>query len=256
MSDEAASYSLNGLHGTMTKDAQFTASTSAVLQAGTVTAQLGDLASTARIRIVPPLPYREDFESLAPGAVPPGWITSPLKCQVMELDGQRVLRKLAERPSPAFARLRCYMLPPIPARYSVKADILGRAKKNRFFPDMGLINCRYLMYLTGTSERMRMLRLVSWAPIPRIQKDVSFPWSVDTWYSMKVSVDTEHGQTIVRGKVWPRDDDEPAEWTTEMIDPSPNVAGSPGLYAYSVSITEKSPGTEVLFDNVEVTDND
>jgi hypothetical protein len=117
---------------------------------------------------------------------------------------------------------------------------------------MGLINARYLLILTGTSERTRKLRLVSWAPVPRILREVDFPWQGDTWYSAKLSVDIADDQGVVRAKVWPRGEDEPETWSLEMKDPAPNLEGSPGLYAYSVGITEKSKGTEVLFDNVTI----
>jgi hypothetical protein len=40
-----------------------------------------------------------------------------------------------------------------------------------------------------------------------------------------------------------------------LEDPVGNPAGSPGLYAYAVSITGKSKGTEVLFDNIAITAN-
>ena len=38
-----------------------------------------------------------------------------------------------------------------------------------------------------------------------------------------------------------------------MTDSCPNLEGSPGLYALSQGTTAKSPGTEVLFDNLSVT---
>ncbi len=82
-----------------------------------------------------------------------------------------------------------------------------------------------------------------------------FPWNPDAWYAVKLSVSIENGQGLIRGKVWPKGEPEPAAWSLEMTDPSPNPEGSPGLYAYSVAITSKSKGTEVLFDNVEVSRN-
>ena len=147
------------------------------------------------------------------------------------------------------------MMPPIDTGYSVQTDVLGISKKKRFLPDMGLINSRYLLILTGTSERKRMLRLVSWSPMPRIVAEIDYPWAGDAWYTTKISVDIQNGKGIVKGKVWKRGDTEPADWTLTMEDPAPNPAGSPGLYAYSVGITGKSKGTEVLFDNVAITAN-
>ena len=165
------------------------------------------------------------------------------------------LRKLAERPSPPFARLRGYIMPPIPAGYTVRSDVLGIPKRNRFLPDMGLINSGYLLILTGTSERNRLLRVVSWSPVPRIVQEIPFPWEGNTWYSTKLSVDIREGRGLVRAKVWPRTEAEPSAWTVTMDDPCPNLGGSPGLYAYAVGITSKSKGTEVLFDNVAITPN-
>ena len=85
---------------------------------------------------------------------------------------------------------------------------------------------------------------------------MDFPWDPDSWYTAKLSVDENDGTGLVRAKVWPRGTDEPDVWTAVIEDPSPNEGGSPGLYAYSVSITSKSKGTEVFFDNVEVTENE
>jgi hypothetical protein len=137
----------------------------------------------------------------------------------------------------------------------VQSDVLGVSKKKRFLPDMGLINSRYLLILTGTTERTRKLRLVSWAPVPRIIREVEFPWVGDEWYTTRLSVDVVDDKALVRAKAWKRGDSEPEAWTLEMEDPSPNLEGSPGLYAYSVAITDKSKGTEVLFDNVTIAPN-
>jgi outer membrane protein assembly factor BamB len=251
-----AAFALNALRGAIDERGVLRPDADAGMQAGTVTATLGTLSAVARVRIVPPLPYREDFEELAAGSAPPGWITSPLKSPVEEIMGGHVLRKLADRPAPPFARLRCYLMPPIDAGYTVQTDLMGLSKNGRLLPDMGLINSRYLMILTGTTERTRLLRLVSWAPVPRIIREVEFPWEGETWYTAKLSVDADGGQGRVLAKVWPRGAPEPDAWNLEMVDPVSNPAGSPGLYAYSVGITSKSKGTEVLFDNVEVTAND
>jgi hypothetical protein len=252
---QPANYSLAGLKGTILPNGSFTA-TGDRIQGGLVKVVSGDLEASARVRVIPPLPYREDFENIPVGQSPPGWMMSPVKARVEEVDGNRVLRKLADRPSPPFARLRGYIMPPIDTGYSVQADLLGVSKNNRFLPDIGLINSRYLLILTGTSERKRMLRLVSWSPVPRIVKEIDFPWKGDTWYTTKLSVDIQDGKGVIKGKAWSRGDTEPADWTLIMEDPVPNPAGSPGVYAYSVGITGKSKGTEVLFDNIAITANE
>lgn len=249
-----SSLKATGLDGDLRGNTHFTAAGSRI-QAGHIAAESEGMNASARVRVVPPLPYREDFDTLTPGLPPAGWITSKLKVQVDEVDGQKVLRKLADRPSPPFARLRCYITPPLPTGYTIQSDLLGVSKKKRFLPDMGLINSRYLLILTGTTERKRLLRLVSWSPVPRVIKEVEFPWEGDAWYTAKLQVDLEEAQGVVRAKVWARGETEPKAWSLTLQDPSPNPAGSPGLYAYSVAITSKTKGTEVLFDNVAITKN-
>ena len=249
-----ASFTSAGLAGELGPRGGFRAAGTRI-QAGLVTATSGDMKAAARVRIVPRLPYVENFDDIAIGAAPAGWITSPLKAKVVEHEGEKVLLKTADRPSPAFGRLRCYMMPPIEAGYTVQSDMLGKVNKRRKLPDMGLINSRYLLVLTGTSETTRKLRLVTWAVIPRVIKEIEFPWKADTWYTSKLSVNIVHGKAQIAAKVWSRGEPEPQAWSLTMDDATPNLAGSPGLYAYAVSITEKSKGTEVLFDNVSITPN-
>ena len=145
--------------------------------------------------------------------------------------------------------------PPVDGGYTVQADLLGSPKEGRrpTLSDMGLINSRYKMILLGKEKQVR---LVSWAPIPRIQKDVPFDWQPDVWYRAKVRVELKDGRGSVRAKVWPRDSEEPDAWTIEMVDPCPNESGSPGLYAYSKGTSAKRHGASVFFDNYRVTWND
>jgi outer membrane protein assembly factor BamB len=252
---QADSYTLKGLTLTDAGNGAYTSAADSGNQAGLVTAKKGALTSDARIRVFQNLPYKEDFTTTKDGFPPSGWMSSKLKVVGSQHEGEPVLRKLANKPSPPFARLRCYMTPPIKTGYTVQSDMYGFSKRKRFSPDMGLINARYVFTTTTDVHRKRVLRLVSWAAIPRIQHDVEFPWKPDAWYTAKLSVDLKDGQGIVRAKIWERGTPEPEAWSIEMNDPSPNYAGSPGLYAYSKMITETSPGTEVLFDNVTITEN-
>ena len=245
-----AELALKGLPGKLS-GTTFTASATTNTSGGVVTAKYGDLETSARLRVFPKLPYTEDFEDLKEGVPPAGWITSKSKSQVVAFDGGKVLKKLANNPYPPFARMRNYVMPPLPAGYTVQADVYGKAKRKRFVPDMGLINSRYFMIMMGT-VRKRVVRLVTWDPMPRLQVDVPFAWEAEKWYSAKLSYDIVDGKGIVRGKVWERGTQEPEAWTIEMTDPAPNTGGSPGLYGYSVAITDTSPGTEIFYDNVKV----
>jgi outer membrane protein assembly factor BamB len=250
----AAALALKGLDGEV-KDLSFTASPKAIFQAGTVTATVGDKTSTVRLRVIPQLPIKEDFNSRPLDLPPPGWITSKIKAKVIDHEGEKVLLKLADRPAPPFARLRCYITPPLQAAYTIQSDVFGLPKKRgrrEYLPDMGLINSRYILHTIGSPQK---LRLTTWAAIPRVQKDIDFKWDANTWYTMKLSVEIMENIAHIKGKIWKRGEKEPAAWTIEMEDATPNTEGSPGLYAYSRSITSASKGTEVLFDNVSITPN-
>ena len=70
---------------------------------------------------------------------------------------------------------------------------------------------------------------------------------------MKFRVDiesepTDGGRRCCSGKVWPRDEAEPKEWTITARDESPNLNASPGLYG-------NAKVAELYLDNVEVTAN-
>ena len=254
-SSTSAEWSVKGAQGTVGSDGTFTASGDQAFSAGLVTAKTGGgLSAGARVRITPNLPVHEDFESMATGTVPPGWVGVAAKTQVVDQDGM-VLKKLASkaRPSPPFMRLRAYATPPIAGGYTVQADLLGKLARKRFKPDMGLINSRYRFIMMGMRKK---LRIETWSPLPRLRQDVSFPWEPESWYRAKFSVELEGDQARVRAKVWPRGESEPEAWSIEVLDPHPHREGSAGIYGYSVGTTSKSDGPEILFDNFKVMKND
>jgi hypothetical protein len=53
---------------------------------------------------------------------------------------------------------------------------------------------------------------------------------------------------VLRGKVWPRDQQEPEAWTVEAVDQSPNRSGSPGLFG-------NAKDAEIYLDNLQVYEN-
>ena len=59
---------------------------------------------------------------------------------------------------------------------------------------------------------------------------------------MKLRVETSGDKAMVRGKVWPKGEPEPAEWTIAAEDPHPIQQGAPGLYGYSPA--------ELYYDNL------
>jgi hypothetical protein len=64
--EKAATWSLDNLKGT-TANGQFVAATDGGAQAGLVKATVGNVTGAARVRIVPPLPWSENFDALAAG---------------------------------------------------------------------------------------------------------------------------------------------------------------------------------------------
>ena len=250
-------HEIKGVRGSLGEHGVFAAATDPVCSAGTLTFKLGAVSGSARIRVSPSLPINETFDGMAAGKVPPGWLGVGAKSKLVEMDGNMVLEKLAERPSVPFMRMRAYSGPPISIEggYTVECDLMGRprAKGRPIRPDMGLFNCRYALKMMG---REKTLRLVTWSPIPRLREETPFDWKTDVWYRAKLRVEIKNGKGLIRGKAWPRDEAEPEGWQVKMIDPCPISEGSPGLYAYSKGTTTSKKGAPNFYDNYKVYAND
>jgi outer membrane protein assembly factor BamB len=235
-------WSYSGPSGSVAGDGRFHAAARHAGSIGEVTALCGGLSGSARVRIVPELPIAEDFEAYGEGKLPAWWIgVSKAKYAVRLLGGSRGLTKLADERGPIFNRSHVFITPPLAPGYTVQADVMGTQDGARR-GDVGVINDRYTLELFGGVER---LRVVSWIPGPRFEKQIAYPWSPGRWYTMKLRVDLEGSEARLRAKVWPRDQAEPAAWTIDALDPQPNREGSAGLYANSMA--------PVHFDNVRVT---
>ena len=247
-----AAWTLEGLKGTI-ENGRFTPDASAGAQAGTVKAAVGPLSGAARIRVIPDLPWTFDFEGS--GDTPPAhWINATGKFTVRAVDGNRVLVKLAEN-SFAFAkRTRPFFGPTDLSNYTIEADIRSQEKR-RQIADVGIVAQRYEMVLFGNHQR---LELQPWQPETQRTQRVDFKWKPDTWYVMKLEVQTlDKGQVRARGKVWPKGEPEPAAWTIERVDPIGSVKGSPGIYADAMNSQPKNPdgtggGSEIYYDNIKV----
>jgi hypothetical protein len=129
--------------------------------------------------------------------------------------------------------------------YTVEADVRG-LEMRRQRGDVGLINQRYVLMLFGNNQK---LELQPWQAANEMTVSVAnVPWELNTWYRMKLRVQNRpDGTTLAQGKVWPRDQAEPAAWTIEKVDRIPHRAGAPGLYGDGYS--------DVFFDNVKVYKN-
>jgi len=87
--EENATWTLDGLEGTVT-DGTVVIANKPIQQAGLIKATVGGLSGEARARVAHPLPWTENFDSYADGAIPPGWAnTVPGRLVVATLDGQQ-----------------------------------------------------------------------------------------------------------------------------------------------------------------------
>ena len=234
----AAEWSLQGLTGQLSAEGAFVGDSAAGYQAGHVVATVGDLSARARVRVASPLPWSEDFAS---GQKPRQWIGAG-RYATAEREGEPVLHK-----PPAAVGLNrsvIYTGPDSTSQVTVQIDLLG-TRQGRRRPDGGVVNGGYTLDLMGNHQR---LQVRSWASELRMAQQVPFEWEMDAWYTVKLRVDQAADRTIVRGKVWPRDETEPDSWTITAEDPHPIRHGAPGIYGYSP--------VDLYFDNYKVTVNE
>ncbi|MBC7910838.1 MAG: PQQ-like beta-propeller repeat protein [Pyrinomonadaceae bacterium] len=240
--ESAVTWSLDQLKGTV-ENGQFTASTDAVAQAGVVKATVNGITGEARVRVVPPLPWSENFDGMAVNTFPQHWTNTGSKYIVREVDGNKALVKTTEGSS-LLSRARAYMGQSDLSNYTVEADIYA-TEKRRQIGEAGVIAQRYVLSLFGNSQK---LDLAPWQPETARTASVAFPWKPNTWYRMKLMVENmPDGKVRARGKVWLASEAEPAAWTIERVDSIGNHQGSPGIFGNALA--------EIYFDNIKVTGN-
>ena len=219
-----ATWTLEGLKGTV-ENGRFTPDASTGAQAGMVKATAGSLSASSRIRVIPPLPWTFDFES--GGETPPAfWVNATGKFAVRDLDGSKVLVKLAENPFAFAKRCRPFFGGTDFSDYTIQSDVRAMERR-RQMGDIGIVAQRYELVLFGEHQR---LELQPWQPETQRTARVPFAWTKDAWYTMKLEVQNMGGGKVrARGKVWPRGETEPAAWTIERIDPIGSAKGAAGL---------------------------
>lgn len=223
----------------------YTAPSDASHTAATIIATSGDVTGEARLRIVPSLPWLFTFDGLSDP--PLSWVGARYRHIIREVDGSAALTKITTIPKGA--RSRAWMGQSDLSGYTIAADVRG-ARMSQQLPDIGLTNHGYVLDLMGESQQ---LQIRTWSAQLRMAQTVDFPWKEDTWYRMKLESSIEGeppaAVAVLRGKVWPRDEPEPKEWTIAARDSSPNLASSPGLYG-------NAKVAEIYYDNIEVSKND
>jgi outer membrane protein assembly factor BamB len=245
LKNSPANFTLTG-PGEIDKDGTFLPASAPAHSATILTAKVGDLQAQARIRVVPELPWKFDFSD---GQVPITWVGARYRNVIRDVDGNKVMVKITTIPKGTRSQS---LMGQIDAHdYTVQADVLGTLKNTESaatgsLPDVGLIAQRYTLDLMGDHQE---LQIRSWtSQLDRFSKKVPFQWEANTWYTLKLRAAVENGKAVLKGKVWKRGDAEPAGWTIEAVDETPNLTGSPGLFG-NASVSE------VLIDNVSVTKN-
>ncbi|MBM81031.1 MAG: pyrrolo-quinoline quinone [Planctomycetaceae bacterium] len=142
---------------------------------------------------------------------------------------------------PKGTRSQSWMGHPNFKNYTIQADVMGATKDGKM-PDIGLIGQRYTLDMMGASQQ---LQIRTWPPQLYMAKTIPFEWKSETWYTMKLQTSVKGKKAVLRGKVWPRGTDEPAEWMLEAEDDIPNVQGSPGLFG-------NAKDAEIFYDNIKV----
>ena len=177
--------------------------------AGALVAKSGDLEAEARIRVFPPLPWSEDFSGGKRGL----WIGGG-RYDIADEDGESILIKpVAER---GLLRSPLLIGPPSLGDYTIRADV-RLSQKGRRKSDAGLIASGYILDLLGIHQR---LQIRSWSAQLRVESSADFEVEMDRWYTMKLRVESAGDTATIRGKVWPRGEDEPADWTVTAVDPA------------------------------------
>jgi outer membrane protein assembly factor BamB len=242
-----AQWSLDQLSGEMQQSGAFTAPADTKGQAGKVKAVVDGVGGEARVRVIPPLPWSYTFEDYAVGSLPGWWVNAAFnKFAVKEIEGNKVLTKLADNTFSFIKRARLSAGAIDWSNYTTEADIRLQMKR-RQMGDGGISAQGYLLLLFGNHDRAE---LQSWEPETQRTVTAPFPVKPDTWYHLKLRVQNlPDGSVHAQGKVWPTGEPEPAQWMLDRTDRAGYgvMAGPPGIYGDAIN--------EVYFDNYKVYKN-
>jgi hypothetical protein len=235
-----------------------TATANPVPSAGAFKATDTGLTGLVRGRILPAVPFSEDFQSFtisetqpeghldagAMFAYPPlAWIGARLKWEVRELEGNKVLRKTLD--NNLFQRATTFFGDENLGGYTLQADVRTDGNR-RTKSTVGVINQRYVVALVGNAQILEVS-----SNHDRVKVSVPFRWEANKWYTIKSRVDVSaDGSGVVRGKAWPRGEPEPEAWTIEVPHNVAHREGAPGLFGFSPQSL-----FPVYVDNIQVTAN-
>lgn len=210
--------------------------------AAKITAEVEGIKSpVARVRVLPALPWKFDISDKQ---VPITWIGARNRHQVREVDGDPALVKITTIPKGTRSQL--WMGQPELHDYTIQADFKASIVNGKT-ADTGLINQRYTLALMGAKQQLQVRSWVSRVEL-RFAKTIKFAWEANKWYTMKLQSENKDDRVVLRGKVWPKGEAEPSDWTIEAADLTPNKYGSPGVFG-------NASDAEIFIDNISVTPN-
>ena len=230
---------------------ELTTKPDAKASAGAFMGTSGDLKTVMRGRVLPNLPYKEDFEAFdiavdrpdgTKFAYPPlPWIGARFKWDVVELDGNKVMSKTLDRV--LFQRATTFIGHPDESDYVMQVDVMTDGNR-RIKSDVGLIHQRYAIVLKGNANLIEIS-----SNQERLKRSTAFPIKAKTWYTMmtRVTVD-DKGTATVSATVWPKGETQPTEPTFVVEHPQGHTQGAPGLFGFSPQ-SQKT----VYVDNISIT---
>ncbi len=232
-------FDVSGNDASINDDGTLGTKTSNRHTASMVTVKSGDVVASARYRVIPSLPWTFDF---ADRQVPVTWIGARYRHEARDVDGKPAIVKVTTIPKGT--RSQTWFGPTDLSDYTVTADVRA-AEGTAKLPDIGVIAQRYTLDMMGESQQ---LQIRTWTAQLRMARSVPFEWKSGTWYRLKFVATVEGDQAVLRAKAWPRDENEPSEWTLTATDDAPNRNGSPGLFGNATN-------SEIFIENVSVTKN-
>ncbi len=241
LKESPAEFTLTG-PGEISKEGEFTAAKENGHSATAITAKVGDLAGKARLRTVPPLPWKFDFEGLKDP--PATWVGVRHRHVMRKVDDSSAMVKITTIPKGTRSRLS--MGQSDLHDYTIQGDFRASKQANKV-PDFGIIGQGYTFFIEGAIQRMQ---IQSWqAHDKRSFASQKFVLVPEVWYTLKLRAENSNNKAVLRAKIWKRGEKEPGDWTLELVDPQPNTVGSPGLYGDATN-------AEIFIDNITVTPND
>ena len=227
-----------------------------VVSAGMFKASVNNLNGFVRGRILPNIPFEENFEGFELKVshkqeagvqfdYPPlPWIGARFKWEIRKLEGNKVLTKTLDRL--LFQRTMTFIGHSDMKNYTMSADVMSDGNR-RIMSTVGFINQRYIIALKGNWQLLEVS-----SNHDRVKVSVPFNWKSNTWYSLVTRVDiSKNGSGVVRAKAWNRDQPEPLKWTIEVPHNRAHKEGSPGLFGFSPQSKKR-----VYIDNIKIVRSD